>query len=39
MSIYSVVNPATGETVAEYPPISDLDLAEAIGRADSAHRD
>jgi succinate-semialdehyde dehydrogenase/glutarate-semialdehyde dehydrogenase len=39
MSDYAVVNPATGETVKEYPTISDQDLEAAIGRADKAHRD
>jgi succinate-semialdehyde dehydrogenase / glutarate-semialdehyde dehydrogenase len=39
MSQYAVVNPATGETVKEYPTISDADLEAAIGRADAAHRD
>jgi succinate-semialdehyde dehydrogenase / glutarate-semialdehyde dehydrogenase len=39
MSHYAVVNPATGETVKEYPTISDADLDAAIGRADAAHRD
>lgn len=38
MSIYAVVDPATGETVKEYPTISDDDLRAAIGRADEAHR-
>src|SRR3954465_14013176 len=38
MSTYAVVNPATGETVKEYPTISDDDLRAAIGRADEAHR-
>src|SRR5947209_18879905 len=38
MSIYSVVDPATGETVQEYPMISDDELRAAIGRADAAHR-
>jgi succinate-semialdehyde dehydrogenase/glutarate-semialdehyde dehydrogenase len=37
MSIYAVVNPATGETVREYPTISDEDLRAAIARADEAH--
>jgi succinate-semialdehyde dehydrogenase/glutarate-semialdehyde dehydrogenase len=37
MSDYAVVNPATGETVKEYPTISDEDLRAAIGRADAAH--
>ena len=35
-SIYAVVDPATGETVKEYPTISDDDLRAAIGRADDA---
>ncbi|MGH2928741.1 MAG: aldehyde dehydrogenase family protein, partial [Solirubrobacteraceae bacterium] len=39
MSVYAVVNPATGETVKEYPTISDADLKEAIGRAHRAHRE
>jgi succinate-semialdehyde dehydrogenase/glutarate-semialdehyde dehydrogenase len=34
---YAVTNPATGQTVKEYPTISDEGLREAIGRADSAH--
>jgi succinate-semialdehyde dehydrogenase / glutarate-semialdehyde dehydrogenase len=38
MSVYAVVDPATGETVKEYPTISDDDLRAAIGRADEAHR-
>src|SRR4051812_6712378 len=38
MATYAVVNPATGETVKEYPTISDDDLRAAIGRADEAHR-
>jgi succinate-semialdehyde dehydrogenase/glutarate-semialdehyde dehydrogenase len=39
MSQYAVTNPATGETVKEYPTISDDDLKDAIGRVDKAHRD
>jgi len=39
VSDYAVINPATGETVREYPTISDEDLRAAIGRADTAHRD
>ena len=35
MSHYAVVDPATGETVKEYPTISDGDLKAAIGRADA----
>jgi succinate-semialdehyde dehydrogenase/glutarate-semialdehyde dehydrogenase len=38
MSTYAVVNPATGETVKEYPEISDAELRDAIGRADQASR-
>jgi succinate-semialdehyde dehydrogenase/glutarate-semialdehyde dehydrogenase len=37
-STYAVVNPATGETVREYPEISDDELRAAIGRADEAFR-
>jgi succinate-semialdehyde dehydrogenase/glutarate-semialdehyde dehydrogenase len=38
MSVYAVVNPATGETVSEYPTITDDELRAAITRADEAHR-
>ena len=38
MSTYAVVNPATGETIKEYPEISDDDLRAAIDRADQASR-
>ncbi len=38
MSTYAVVNPATGETVKEYPEISDADLRAAIDRADAAYK-
>jgi succinate-semialdehyde dehydrogenase / glutarate-semialdehyde dehydrogenase len=38
MSDYAVVNPATGETLQTYPTITDAELADAIGRADAAHR-
>ena len=38
MSKYAVTNPATSEVLAEYPQISDADLAEAIGRANAATR-
>src|SRR4051794_41958324 len=38
MTTYAVVDPATGETVKEYPTITDDDLRAAIGRADEAHR-
>jgi succinate-semialdehyde dehydrogenase/glutarate-semialdehyde dehydrogenase len=38
MSIYAVVDPATGETVKEYPTISDDDLRDAIALADETFR-
>jgi succinate-semialdehyde dehydrogenase/glutarate-semialdehyde dehydrogenase len=38
MSTYAVVNPATGETIKEYPEIGDEELRAAIGRADDASR-
>jgi succinate-semialdehyde dehydrogenase/glutarate-semialdehyde dehydrogenase len=37
--MYAVVDPATGETVKEYPTISDDELRNAISRADRAHRE
>ncbi|WCB93055.1 Succinate semialdehyde dehydrogenase [NAD(P)+] Sad [Baekduia alba] len=37
MADYAVVDPATGETIKEYPTISDGDLDAAIGRAHAAH--
>jgi succinate-semialdehyde dehydrogenase/glutarate-semialdehyde dehydrogenase len=36
MADYAVINPATGETVKEYPTISDNDLKGAIAAADEA---
>src|SRR5246127_1967927 len=39
MSMYAVVDPATGETVKEYPTITDDELRDAIARADRAHRE
>jgi len=38
MSHYAVVNPATGETIKEYPTITDDELRGAIDRADQAYR-
>jgi succinate-semialdehyde dehydrogenase/glutarate-semialdehyde dehydrogenase len=38
MGKYRVVNPATGETVKEYPQISDEDLSARIAAAEDAHR-
>jgi succinate-semialdehyde dehydrogenase/glutarate-semialdehyde dehydrogenase len=34
---YAVVNPATGESVASYPTISDADLKAAVDKAAAAH--
>jgi succinate-semialdehyde dehydrogenase / glutarate-semialdehyde dehydrogenase len=39
MAVYAVVDPATGETVKEYPTISDEELRDAIARADETHRE
>jgi succinate-semialdehyde dehydrogenase / glutarate-semialdehyde dehydrogenase len=38
MSAYAVVNPATGETIKEYPEIGDDELRATIDRADHAAR-
>jgi succinate-semialdehyde dehydrogenase / glutarate-semialdehyde dehydrogenase len=38
-SMYAVVDPATGETVKEYPTITDDELRDAIARADRAHQE
>ncbi|WP_127818211.1 NAD-dependent succinate-semialdehyde dehydrogenase [Microbacterium sp. CPCC 204701] len=38
MSDYAVVNPATGETLATYPAITDEALEAAIAGADAAYR-
>jgi len=38
MSTYAVVNPATGETIREYPEIGDDELRAAIDRAEEASR-
>lgn len=38
-SMYAVVDPATGETIKEYPTITDDGLRGAIARADQAHRE
>jgi succinate-semialdehyde dehydrogenase/glutarate-semialdehyde dehydrogenase len=38
MSIYAVVDPATGDTVQEYSTITDDELRVAIDRVDGAHR-
>jgi succinate-semialdehyde dehydrogenase/glutarate-semialdehyde dehydrogenase len=38
MADYAVVDPSTGNTVKEYPTISDSDLQGAIATADETHR-
>ena len=38
MSHYAVVNPATGRTEAEYPTITDSELAEAVDAASDAYQ-
>lgn len=38
MSDYAVVNPATGETLATYPTITDDALEAALAQADAAYR-
>ncbi|MFB2585097.1 NAD-dependent succinate-semialdehyde dehydrogenase [Herbiconiux liukaitaii] len=39
MSQYAVVNPATGETVREYPTISDEGVQQALAAASAAHEE
>ncbi len=38
MGKYAVINPATGETVKEYPQMSDSELEAALAAAADAHR-
>jgi succinate-semialdehyde dehydrogenase / glutarate-semialdehyde dehydrogenase len=38
-SMYAVVDPASGETLKEYPTITDDELRAAIARTDRAHRE
>ena len=38
MSDYAVINPATGETIKEFPTITDDELRGAIERAEEAYR-
>src|SRR6187402_1589625 len=38
MSDYAVVNPATGETVAEYATATDAEIEAAMAAADAAYR-
>ncbi|MDE3129595.1 MAG: aldehyde dehydrogenase family protein, partial [Acidobacteriota bacterium] len=37
MADYAVVDPSTGETIKEYPTISDSELQDAIAQADATH--
>jgi succinate-semialdehyde dehydrogenase/glutarate-semialdehyde dehydrogenase len=37
--MYAVVDPASGETIKEYPTITDEALRDAIAHADQAHRE
>jgi succinate-semialdehyde dehydrogenase/glutarate-semialdehyde dehydrogenase len=37
MSEYAVINPATGETLSTYPPISDSELARTVSEASDAY--
>ncbi|MEU6486074.1 NAD-dependent succinate-semialdehyde dehydrogenase [Streptomyces sp. NPDC046887] len=39
MERYQIVNPATGETVREYPTATDAELRDALERADAAQRE
>ncbi|MBS1842825.1 MAG: aldehyde dehydrogenase family protein, partial [Actinobacteria bacterium] len=38
MTTYAVVDPATGETLKEFPTVTDAELRAAIGRAEAAAR-
>jgi len=38
MTLYAVTNPATGETVKEYPTATDVEIQTALQRTDSAFR-
>jgi succinate-semialdehyde dehydrogenase/glutarate-semialdehyde dehydrogenase len=37
MALYAVVDPRTGETIKEYPTITDAELQDAIARAHATH--
>ena len=37
MALYAVVDPRTGETIKEYPTITDAELKDAIARAHATH--
>ena len=38
MSLYKVVNPATGETVSEYPTATDATIAEVVARVHAGYQ-
>jgi len=38
MGAYRTINPATGQTVAEYPVIGDADVADIVARSHTAYR-
>ena len=38
MSLYAVVDPATGETVKEYPTATDQEIKQAVAAADEAYQ-
>jgi len=38
MSLYAVVDPATGETVKEYPTATDQEIQQAVAAADEAYQ-
>ncbi|MDN4472886.1 NAD-dependent succinate-semialdehyde dehydrogenase [Demequina zhanjiangensis] len=38
MTAYAVVNPATGETLATYPTMTDAEVEEALAKAEGAYR-
>ena len=39
MSLYAVVDPATGDVVQEYPTATDEQMEQALAAAAKAHRD
>ena len=38
MSLYQVVNPATGETVREYPTATDATIADVLARVHESYQ-
>ena len=39
MSLYAVVDPATGDVVQEYPPTTDEQMEQALAATSKAHRE